>query len=71
MKYYPDTLAGVVTDATDRFKRLNAITLRITTIQPYADIATANMLEETLMYNEAKVPARVSSIEEIINNWRL
>lgn len=66
-----EELAGVVTDATDRFKRLNAITIRITAIQPNADIATANMLEETLVYNEARVPAWLRSIEEIINNWRL
>lgn len=66
-----EELSGVITDVTGRFKRLNAITIRITAIQPQADIATINMLEETLVYNETRVPAWLRSIEEIINNWRL
>lgn len=66
-----DELSGIAVDATDRFKRLNAITIRIAAIQPQADIATASMLEETLLYNEAKIPAWKRSIEEVVNNWSL
>lgn len=63
-------LSGITTDATNNLKRLNAITIRIATIQPQADTGTANILEETLTFNEAKIPAWRRSIQEVINNWR-
>lgn len=66
-----NALSNVATSATDSFKRLNAITIRIATIQPQTDVATANMLLETIIFNEARIPAWLRSIEEVVNNWSL
>ncbi|BDA75930.1 hypothetical protein CAL7716_100960 (plasmid) [Calothrix sp. PCC 7716] len=64
-------LSNVTVKATDSIKRLNAITIRIATIQPTVDIATANMLEEAFIFNEMNISAWIRSVEEIVNNWSL
>lgn len=66
-----DTLQNIAEEATNNYQRLTNITLRIATIQPQADAATISILTQTISDVEARMAARLRSIEEIAIEWRL
>lgn len=66
-----DTLQNIAEEATNNYQRLTNVTLRTATIQPQADAATMSILTETITEVEARMAARLRSIEEIVIEWRL
>lgn len=66
-----DTLQNIAEEAKNNYQRLTNVTLRIATIQPQADAATISILTETFSEIEARMAARLRSIEEIAIEWRL
>ncbi len=64
-------LQNVAENATQGYRRLTTIVLRIATIQPSSDQDTMEMLLNTISRVETQIGAWTRSIEEVVTEWSL
>jgi hypothetical protein len=68
---YLDELQSVAEQATERFSRFSSLQVRILNVQPQVPRGMLELVIQTIMNTEARLPAFEQSIQEIETEWGL